>query len=274
MDVFESRRSVEESAALVKARIAKRQKLQPAVSRARALSVSVEPSPTKELDALVLANALVGYGANMSLENMAIIENVIKFSKLEATYEVPDGNPEAWYLAFLQCMDEVGCFVVDAGYTAYMKSSFQLTMDNIVTDIIKAGVDAAKAAIPGVSVLGAIADSTLESLKKEPEAINLFNSEVIKSKGVRLAIMPCEQLANGIIVTSLTSIDSVGGSNDGGIIFFDWKTSGREVSQGSSFITFNPLRYAEHKDNLEEYLGQHYKSLLSKRFQRRKSAMV
>lgn len=272
MDVMESIVSVDESVALVKARISKRQSLQSAVPRVRAFTVADTSSPTKELDAVVLGNALVGYGANISLENMAIIENLIKFSKLEASYEVPGDDPEAWYLAFLQCMDEAGCFVADSGYTTYQKRSHQLTMDNIVTDIVKAGVDAAKAAIPGAAVLSAIADSTLDALKAKPEAINLYNREVTKSKGVRLAVMPCDQLANGIILTSLVSIDSVGGSTETAPVFFNWKTSGRDIFRGSSYITFNPLRYAALKDELEEYLGTHFKAALSKRFQRRKNA--
>ncbi|WP_347903779.1 hypothetical protein [Pseudomonas purpurea] len=273
MDVMESTVGVEESAALVKARISKRQLLQPAVSRVRAFAATDTSSPTKELDAVVLGNTLVGYGANISLENMAIIENLIKFSKLEASYEVPGDDPEAWYLAFLKCMDDAGCFVADSGYTSYQKSSHQLTMDNIVTDIVKAGVNAAKAAIPGAAILGAIADSTLDALKAKPEAINLYSSEVINSKGVRLAVMPCDQLANGIILTSLVSIDSVDGNRKKAPVFFDWKTSGVDIFRGSSFITFNPLRYAELKGDLEEYLGQHFKAALSNRFQRRKNAV-
>ena len=271
MDCMESVVNIDESIALVKARISKRQLMRPVVARARALAVADPASPTKELDAVVLADTLVGYGANISLENMAVIENLIKFSKLEASYEVPGGDPEAWYLEFLKCMDDSGCFVADAGYTAYQKRSYQLTMDNIVTDIVKAGVDAAKAVIPGAAVLSAIVDSTLDAQKKEPEAIKLLNREVVKSKGVRLAIMPCDQLANGIILTSLASIDSVGGNNDTGLVFFDWKTAGRDIFRGSAYITFNPIRYAEIKADLEEYLGEHFKAALSKRFQRRKN---
>lgn len=272
MDVMESTVSIEKSIASVKARISKRQSMQPAVSRVKAFAAVDASSPTKELDAVVLANTLVGYGANISLENMAIIENLIKFSKLEANYEVPGHDPQAWYLAFLQCMDEAGCFVADSGYTAYQKNSYQLTMDNIVTDIVKAGVDAAKAAIPGATALSAVVDSTLDALKKEPEAIELFDREVIKSKGVRLAIMPCDQLANGLIITSLASIDSVTSNKETGVVFFDWKTSGHSIFRGNSYITFNPLRYAALKNELEEYLGQYYSAVLSKRFQRRKGA--
>ncbi|WP_339523071.1 hypothetical protein [Pseudomonas sp. EL_65y_Pfl2_R96] len=271
MEVMESAVSLDKSVALIKARISKRQLMQPSVARVKAFAAIDPTSPAKELDAAVLSDTLVGYGANISLENMAIIENLIKFSKLEASYEVPGNDPKAWYLAFLQCMDEAGCLVADSGYTAYEKSSHQLTMDNIVTDIIKAGVEAAKAAIPGATALSAIVDSTLDALKKEPEAIDLFHREVTKSKGVRLTVMPCDQLANGLIITSLASIDSDGGDKETGVVFFDWKTSSRTIFRGNSYITFNPLRYAAIKEDLEGYLGKYYKAVLSKRFQRRKN---
>jgi len=271
MDIIESAVGVEKCTDLVKARISRRLSEQPVI-RMRSFVATDTSSPTKELDAVVLANTLVGYGEKITLENMAIIENLIKFSKLEASYEVPGDDPQAWYLAFLKCMDEAGCFVADSGYTVYQKSSRQLTMDNIVTDIVKAGMDAAKAAIPGASVLGAVASSTLDALKKEPEAINLFNREVIGSKGVRLAVMPCDQLANGVIVTSLASIDCVGISKETTPLFFNWKTSDLDIFRGSSFITFNPIRYAGLKNELEEYLGQYYKPLLQKRFNRRRNA--
>jgi len=271
MDIIESAVGVEKCTDLVKARISRRLSEQPVI-RMRSFVATDTSSPTKELDAVVLANTLVGYGEKITLENMAIIENLIKFSKLEASYEVPGDDPQAWYLAFLKCMDEAGCFVADSGYTVYQKSSRQLTMDNIVTDIVKAGMDAAKAAIPGASVLGAVASSTLDALKKEPEAINLFNREVIGSKGVRLAVMPCDQLANGIIVTSLASIDCVGISKETTPLFFNWKASDLDIFRGSSFITFNPIRYAGLKNELEEYLGQYYKPLLQKRFNRRRNA--
>ena len=61
----------------------------------RTFSAGEVASPNKELDAVVLANTLVGYGANISLENMAIIENLIKFAKLEASFLAPADDPQA-----------------------------------------------------------------------------------------------------------------------------------------------------------------------------------
>lgn len=271
--MMESKMTAEQSVARVKARISNRQSLSPkviSIARSMAFASVAASSPTKEMDAVVLANTLIGYGEKITLENMAIIENLIKFAKLEASFEVPQNDPRAWYLAFLQCMDEVGCFVADSGYTEYDKSTRNLTMDNIVIDIVKAGVEAAKAAVPAAAVFSVITDSTLDALKKEPEAINLFNREVTKDRGVKLAIMPCDQLDNGIIMTSLTSIDSIGDNKETAPLFFNWKASNRNTFRGTAYITFNPLRYAALKNDLEEYLGDHFKAALSKRFERRK----
>ncbi|MCW8276410.1 hypothetical protein IMF27_12600 [Pseudomonas sp. PCH199] len=239
--------------------------------RARSLVSTVTSNPTKELDALVLGNSLIGYGDKISIENMAIIENLITMSKLEANYEVPGNkDPKAWYHVFTECMEALGCFVADNGYSKYSATTLKVQMDNVMVDIIQAAIEAAKAAIPGATVLSAVTNSTLDALKKEPEAINLLNIESKNAEGVRLSTIPCEQMANGIILIAIAAVDHQGESNDGGLLFVDWKTSSLDVFHGKSFITFNPARYAEIKSTVEEYLGPHRKEVLLKRFSRRK----
>ncbi|WP_247257151.1 hypothetical protein [Pseudomonas moorei] len=271
MSDFESSLSVSESIELVRARVERRKKAVAGKRRKRSLPSAVVTSPTKELDALVLGNSLVGYGDNISIENMAIIENLITMSKLEANDEV-SGNkdPEAWYHAFTKCLEDLGCFVPDKGYTKYSATSLKVAMDNVMVDIVRAAVEAAKAAIPGAAVLSAVTNSTLDALKKEPEAINLLNVGAKSAEGVRLSTIPCEQMSNGIILVAIAAVDHQGGGNDGGVLFVDWKTSSLDIFHGKSFVTFNPARYAEIRADIEEYLGEHRKEILVKRFRRRK----
>lgn len=259
------------SSNFVRSCISKRKRSMAGMARISSLSSTVESSPTKELDALVLGNTLIGYGDKITLENMAIIENLITMAKTEANYEVPGNkDPKAWYQAFTKCMEDLQCFVPDHGYSKYSATSLEVTMDNIVVDIVKAGVEAAKAAIPGASVLSAVTSSTLDALKKDKEAINLFNLKSKNAEGVRLTTIPCEQLANGIILIAAVAIDHQDSDKNGGVLFVDWKTSSLDIFHGKSFITFNPARYAEFKSEIEEYLGVHRKESLTKRFSRRK----
>lgn len=227
-------------------------------------------SPTKALDALVLGNTLVGYGDNISLENMMVIENIIRFSKLEADRETKgNSHPAAWHRALLNCMEDMGCFVPIQASVEYSKYGVTGTMKNIVTTIVKAGIEAAKKAIPGATALGAVADSTLSALEKEPETIKLFGYEVTKAKGVKLAMIPCDQTKNGLIVVSCSSINHDGNVNEGGVLFFDIKVSNLSIYQGSNFLTFNPIAYAEIKEDIEYALGVNRKEVLDKRFSRR-----
>jgi hypothetical protein len=237
----------------------------------RSAKASDASSPTKELDALVLGNALVGYGDNISLENMTIIENLIKYSKLEADNLTKENqSPSAWHREFLQCMLDMGCSVPIHGSIEYRKRTGAGTMKNVVTSIVKAGVEAAKAAIPGATVLGAIADSTLSALEKEPEVIKVFNYEVTKAKGVKLALLPCEQTKNGLVVVSFSSVNHDSGVVGGSVLFLDLKITNIDIYQGSNFLVFNPSAYAEVKEDVEYILAQHRKEVLAKRFPRRR----
>lgn len=271
MDTLERSVSVEQSVDFVRSRLLKRKAELPAGRRARSLVSSVTTSPTKELDAVVLGNSLIGYGDKISLENMAIIENLINMSRMEANYEVPgSSDPKAWYHAFVNCMADLGCHIADKGYSKYSNTLHKFDIDNVMVDIVKAAVDTAKAAVPGASVLSAVTNSTLDALKKEPEAINLLNIEAKNAEGVRLSVIPVEQMHNGLIVVAIAAIDHQGGSNDGGVLFVDWKTFSLDIFHGKAFVTFNPARYAEIKTDIEEYLGVHRKEVLVKRFSRRK----
>ncbi|MBI3904489.1 hypothetical protein [Pseudomonas sp. GL-R-26] len=263
-----------------KARLARSKALLSSAPRAKALmstTASSSPkalndsSPTKELDALVLGNTLIGYGDNISLENMTIIENLIKFSKLEADRETKDSHsPAAWHRAFLQCMEDMGCSVPINASIEYKKRSGSGTMKNVVTSIIQAGVEAAKAAIPGATVLSAVADSTLSALEKEPETIKVFNYEVTKAKGIKLALLPCEQTKNGLVMVSFSSVNHVGDQVGGGVLFLDLKIASLDIYQGSNFLAFNPAAYAEVKNDVEFILAQNRKEVLAKRFVRRR----
>lgn len=228
------------------------------------------PNPTKELDALVLGNTLIGYADNISLTNMTIIENIIKFSKMEADRESRDqANPAAWHRAFLQCMEDMGCYIPISASVEYRKRSATGTMKNVATAIVKAGVEAAKAAIPGATVLSAVADSTLSALEKETAAIQVFNYEATKAKGVKLAILPCAQAQNGLIIVSCSSVDHVSGKVGGGVLFLDLLISNVDIYQGSNFLTFNPAAYDEIKDEVEAVLTKHRREVLAKRFSKR-----
>lgn len=226
-------------------------------------------NPTKELDALVLGNTLVGYGDDISLANMVIIENIIKFSKMEADFETRDEkNPAAWHRAFRKCMQEMGCYAPSEARVDFGKRSATGTMKNIVTAIVKAGVEAAKAAIPGATVLGAVADSTLTALEGEPAVIQVFNYEATKGNGVKLAILPCAQAKNGLIIVSFSSVDYSSAKVGAGVVFLDLQISSVDIYQGSDFLTFNPAAYDDVKEDIEAILTRHRKEVQANRFSR------
>lgn len=272
MKEFECEVSVAQSAELIQARISRRKALVVTGQRVRR-SVAQQDSPTKELDAIMLGDALVGYGNNMSLNNMAIMENLMTMAIMEANYEVPGGkNTHAWYEAFIRCLHDLGCFVADDGYTRYSESTQRVDMDYVISDIVKGIIDGVKASIPAAAVLGTVANTTIDGLKNDKETINLFNSQVKTADGARLSVIPCEQLANGILIASSASVKQSGSSDNGGVLFVNWQSSAREIFRGKSFVTFNPARYEEFRQDIEEYLGEHRREVLRKRFNRRKQA--
>lgn len=276
MKAFESEVSVAQSIELIGARINRRKALTSTMtttSRRVRRSAELTDSPTRDLDALMLGDALLGYGNNMSLTNMAIMENLMTMAIMEANFEVPGGkNTLAWYDSFIRCLHDLGCFVADDGYTRYSESSQRVNMDFVISDIVKGIIDGVKASVPAAAVLGAVVNTTIDGLKQDQPTLNLFNSQVKTPEGARLSVIPCEQLANGILIASSASIRQTGSSNNGGVLFVNWQSSAREIFRGKSYVTFNPVRYEDFRQDIEEYLGEHRREVLKKRFNRRRQA--
>ncbi|KJH88010.1 hypothetical protein UG46_04130 [Pseudomonas fluorescens] len=274
MEILESNVSVQQSVELVSARINRRKALASTMRRMRRSAVqSLQDNPTKEMDALMLGDALVGYGQGMSLNNMAIMENLMTMAIMEANFEVPGGkNTRGWYDAFIRCLQDLGCFVADDGYSRYSESSLQVDMDLVISDIVKGIVDGVKASIPAATVLGSVVNTTIDGLKQDKETLNLFGTQAKAADGARLSVIPCEQLSNGILIASSSSVKQTGSSSNGGVLFVNWRASAREIFRGKSFVTFNPARYEDYRQEIEEYLGVHRREVLSKRFSRRKHA--
>jgi hypothetical protein len=146
----------------------------------------------------------------------------------------------------------------------------QVDLDLVIKDIVKGVIDGVKASFPAATVLGSVANTTIDGLKQDDKTIKLFQNEAKTFDGARLSFIPCEQLANGILIASAASIKQSGSSNNGGVLFVNWRASAREFFRGKSFVTFNPARYEAIREQIEEYLGEHRKEVLSKRFSRRK----
>lgn len=241
-------------------------------SRSRRFALVQNDNPTKELDALMLGNTLVGYGGNMSLNNIAIMENLMTMAVMEANDIVRDeANSAAWYAEFVKCLSELGCFFADTGYTQYSEKSTRVDAQLVIKDIVKGILDGVAASTPAATVLGAVATATIDGLKHDKDSLNLFNSQVKTPKGARFSMIPCEELANGILIAASTCLKEAGNVSNGGVLFVDWQTSAREMFRGKSFITFNPAKYAGYKEEIESYLGEHRKEVLTKRFNRRKA---
>ncbi|MHC8348559.1 hypothetical protein ACYZT7_04045 [Pseudomonas sp. RT4P38] len=272
MKDFESVIGVAQSVELIKARVNKRKALASVGPRPRALAVQQDDSPTKELDAVMLGDALVGYGKGMSLSNMAMMENLMTMAVMEANYEVPNGkNTQPWYEEFVRCLMDLGCFIAEDGYTRYSESSLRVNMDYVIKDIVKGILDGVKASVPAAAVLGGVIESTIGGLRDDEKTLNLFNREVKIPEGARLSVIPCEQLENGILIASTASVKQTGSSHNGGVLFVNWQSSALEIFRGKSFVTFNPARYEEFRSDIEQYLGEHRKEVLKQRFSRRRS---
>lgn len=271
MDNIESSVTVEQSVKFLQDCIERHQPFESSLPRMLSLAANLEDSPTKELDALMVGDTLLGYGDNLSLDNTAMIEDIVTVAKLMADNNVAGTRgSRQWYADMISNLEAMGCFVGDSGYVHYSESSKRVDMNIVLGDVLKGVVDGIASKIPGAKVLTSVTDTTINALKDDKEKLRLFESSSKTPTGARLTIIPIDQRPNGLVYGSAVSFLQSGSSSNGGIPFISWSASAKEIFNGKSYFTFNPARYSRYKDLVEDYLEKHRKKELEKRFSRKK----
>jgi hypothetical protein len=270
-DVIASTLSVAERVAFIEACICEERALREASGYVPVRGFSTEQVIGADaLNAAILGTDIVGFAEGISRENMRIFKNCHKFASHKSARDFPKpGQGKQRYTGYLQAMEAVGWTVYHRAYTNYRKESVRVTMDNIVLNILDTALSAVVSKIPGVAALNAVASTTLTELKKNPEALRLFESSSKEPEGVKFTVLPCGQTLHGDIMASVASVDILGSQPKGGVLFIDWEVSQQNTFNGEGAMVYDPGEYDEVKDLVMEYLSLFKREMLEKEFGKR-----
>ena len=76
-------------------------------------------------------------------------------------------------------------------FTEYKSSTAKLTMDNVALDIVHSAVGGVAGS--AANALKVVADKTIEALKKQPEAVKLFEHHATEANGANFGVSVCKQ---------------------------------------------------------------------------------
>ncbi|TVT82565.1 hypothetical protein [Pseudomonas sp. H3(2019)] len=226
-------------------------------ARAAMVSLASAPVDTDELNAAIMGAGVVGFLDGMSKRNKRIVKNTFMYADIKALMKYPaESQKEERYKLFMQTMRNLGWMVSRDNYIRHVSSEMRLTMANIAAQIIGTVVSGAIGGTPIGAALTAMTGSTLEALKKEPEALKLFEKNAKKPEGGSFALASCTQDADGEILMAVGAIQYQARQQSTSVLFGEWYSSDVSIYKGMSSMMMDEEDYAMTEDLVVKELAR------------------
>ncbi|ATE79886.1 MULTISPECIES: hypothetical protein [Pseudomonas] len=198
---------------------------------------------------------VVGMLEGMTRRNKKVALNTYRFAEIMASNRYPGKNQmEERFQFLLQVLTSLKWTKIVQVSKEYEKKTQSLTMENVVVDIVGGIV---KGAVGGIGIPSLVSD-TLGSLKQDEKALNLFNRSVEKDKGRRFGMASCVQDNEGYVNMAVAAVNySKEPGNDGGVLFFEWKSSEVNIYQDTAHMVIHEGDYpAKREEEVNTYLDK------------------
>ncbi|WP_419712226.1 hypothetical protein [Pseudomonas sp. NFX224] len=239
--------------------------------RSRSISSRIElPIDKDELNTAIMGTGIAGFDASVSRRSKRIVKNTYMYADLVALLKYPAASQkEQRYNEFMRLMKLAGWFAFSEPYNRYQSTSMKLTMDNVALGILHAavGVAVSKGAT-ALKVLSSVADSTMEALKNEPEALKLFERNAKKAEGGNFCMSAAMEGADSDITMTIAAVQYFAKVQPTKVLFVEWSTSSVEVYNGAAtmhmdeedYLMVEPLLLKALAENRQKALSYEFKS--------------
>lgn len=207
--------------------------------RSRSASSAMElPIDRDELNAAIMGSGIVGFLEGMTRRNKRIVKNTYAYADIASKLLFPGKEEKvARYECFKKLMFAMGWTEYHSAFTHYKSSTSKLTMDNVALDIVHSAIGGV--AGPAGSALKIVAGKTIEALKKQPDAVKLFERHAIDASGANFGISVCKQDDDAEVTMAVGTVRYDTSANNTKIIFVEWNSSDVEIYRGKALFTIH-----------------------------------
>jgi hypothetical protein len=224
------------------------------VFRSAAFAVMDKPIDTDELNAAIMGAGIVGFLEGMSRRNKRIVKRTFAFAQLKSIIAYPDkAMKQERFQYFRNVMTALGWGSLYGGSLYHHTSATSLKLANILMDVLGVALSSAVGGTAGA--LKQVATHTVESLKKEPEAIKLFNRNVKELGGESFGMASCKQDEDAEVSMVLGMLDYSSSEKNTDVLFGEWHTSSFNLLKGYALLSIHEEDYkAKYEAAVEVFL--------------------
>ncbi|MHC8322567.1 hypothetical protein ACYZT4_18070 [Pseudomonas sp. GB2N2] len=217
---------------------AKLKQMAPKIQGFSATRLAQLPIDRDELNAAIMGSGIVGFLEGMSRRNKRMVKNTYAYADIASKMLFPGKSQKvARYDCFKKLMFAMGWTEYHSAFTQYKSSTAKLMMDNVALDIVYSVVGGV--AGPVGSALKVVAEKTIEALKKQPDAVQLFERHALEAGGANFGVSVCKQDEDAEVTMAVGTVRYDASANNTKVIFFEWNSSDVEMYQGKALFTIH-----------------------------------
>ncbi|MHC8365019.1 hypothetical protein ACYZT9_03790 [Pseudomonas sp. ZT5P21] len=206
--------------------------------QSRSAAVVQLPIDRDELNAAIMGSGIVGFLEGMTRRNKRIVKNTYAYADIASKLLYPDKAQKVdRYDCFNKLMFAMGWTRYNSAFTQYKSTTAKLMMDNVALDIVYSV--AGGVAGPAGSALKVVAEKTIEALKKQPDAVKLFERHAMEGSGANFGVSVCKQDADAEVTMVVGTVRYDSSTNNTKVIFVEWNSSDVEIYQGKAHFTIH-----------------------------------
>ncbi|MBV4492215.1 hypothetical protein [Pseudomonas oryzicola] len=220
------------------------------VARARKAAVRAK---SEEEGAAVVRGSITSFVTGLEQQAREDVQNSTLLMQLAADKKYnPDTQREQWFKFYTDGLANLGWGRVSSLYQQYNPRNTNVTMDEVVLEVIAAVVGADSAVYKVTQKTFA----ALESNPKNQGALKLFDSTTTRDDIGTFQILPVMQDRDGNVVMVLTAVNASTTVQKGSFLFWSWSKTTAWMYRAAQQTVLNESVYARVRESVIQKLGK------------------
>ncbi|WP_095156249.1 hypothetical protein [Pseudomonas sp. Irchel 3E13] len=205
-------------------------------------------SATDSDSANIAGHSVVSFVSGLSPQNREDVLNSTLLMQLAASAAFDKTQQrEAWFRFYTEGLGKLGWTVSNSSIEHYVPKHDAFTMDQVALDIIESAV--------GGAGFAPVLKKTFAALKKQPQALALFERHSDHGWLGMFQILPCSQTAEGNVSMLLNCMQFVHNALRYKILFFTYRQHEVQVYRSAQLAVLNTGVYRQVREAVLDKLG-------------------
>lgn len=206
-----------------------------------------QPGPSDD-SAVVAGDSIISFVSGLTRQAREDVLNSTLLMQLAATKRFDKSRQrEDWFAFYTEGLGKLGWTLSHTEMLRFHPSQQSFSMDDVLIDIIEG--------MAGGGAFSPIARRTLESLRKQPHALELFLNHSNNGHVGTFQILPCTQNAQGDVTMLMNCVQLIRNVSNTNILFVNFQNNDVRIFRSSQTAVLNVQAYGQVRGAVIEKLG-------------------